>query len=280
MKWVTTKNPDFYFGGIEEIKKYNGALLARKNSGPPISTPPTSLEQVSDIETKGFAILKKAIPPETLDRLREEFDNAVTSGHTKVNDQYYVVVKDPLLHCPTVLEVATSDLIKDTVSGFFGCIPSLGTLNFRKSLVHHKDPVSTQLFHCDQNSVRFLKCFIYLNDVRTSEEGPLTIIPASLDQKPGHWTYKYRWSEDEMTEIYGEGCLTYLCAEAGDLIISRATSGFHRGTPPLTQERTMLTLNYVVHPEEWKPIDFKMHEHEYLELDNSKKPLCDFIKKV
>ena len=110
--------------------------------------------------------------------------------------------------------------------------------------------------------------------------GPLTIVPESLKKKPSNWSSKYRWTEDEMKQVYGEDSLKYLTASAGDLIISRATLGFHRGTPPTTQERTMLTLNYVVHPEEWRSPEFKIRQEDYELLPENKKPLADFLVKV
>jgi len=121
---------------------------------------------------------------------------------------------------------------------------------------------------------------MYLNDVVDAEDGPLTIVPESLQKKPINWSSKYRWTEEEMIGIYGSDCLSYLTASAGDLIIARATTGFHRGTPPIRQDRTMLTLNYVVHPEEWGPINFKMKMDDFERLENRKKPLTDFLIKV
>ena len=144
----------------------------------------------------------------------------------------------------------------------------------------HGDPVTTQLFHCDPNSISFIKCFIYLNDVPTKEHGPLTLVPSSLEKKPSNWFSKYRWSEQEIKDLYGDDSLEYLTANAGDLIISQATLGFHRGTPPIVRDRTMLTLNYVVHPEEWKQPVFKMTNSQYSELSTDQKPFADFLVKV
>jgi len=236
-------------------------------------------EHVQQIKENGFTVIPNAFGESTITKLKQEFDEAVEKNHCK-KDEHYTVITDPLLSCPAIVDVATHDTIFTTVSEFFGCVPSIGTLNFRQSHVNKSEPVTTQLFHCDQNSLSFIKCFIYLNNVVDAEDGPLTIVPESLRKKPTNWSSKYRWAEEEMTAIYGSDCLSYLTASAGDLIIARATTAFHRGTPPTRQDRTMLTLNYVVHPEDWKPVNFKMKMDDLERLEDRKKPLTDFLIKV
>ena len=83
-----------------------------------------------------------------------------------------------------------------------------------------------------------------------------------------------------MKILYGEESLSYLTASAGDIIVTRATTGFHRGTPPISQERTMLTLNYVIHPEEWKPINFKVSKEQSDNTSADKLPFLDFLIKT
>ena len=41
----------------------------------------------------------------------------------------------------------------------------------------------------------------------------------------------------------------------------------------------MLTINYTIHPEEWRLPEFKISEEEYKNLENHKKPLGEFLIK-
>ena len=42
----------------------------------------------------------------------------------------------------------------------------------------------------------------------------------------------------------------------------------------------VLTLNYVIHPEEWNPPSFKMKKEDFDNLPDWKKPVADFLVKV
>ena len=63
-----------------------------------------------------------------------------------------------------------------------------------------------------------------------------------------------------------------------DLIIAD-TTGLHKGSKCKRKDRTMLTINYVIHPEEFKPPTFNMRVEDYNNLPDYKKPLCDFLNK-
>lgn len=82
-----------------------------------------------------------------------------------------------------------------------------------------------------------------------------------------------------MKAIYGEDSIAYATGKLGDLFIANTTA-FHRGVPPINNDRTMLTLNYVIHPEDWKQPTFKMKSKDYDNLPEDKKPMADFLIKV
>ena len=134
-------------------------------------------------------------------------------------------------------------------------------------------------------SLNFFKFFVYLNDVDDPEDGPLTIIRNSNKKRPTIHSIKYRWSENEMRQIYGDDSLVYLTAKKGDLIAA-TTLCYHRGTKPTRKERTMLTTNYVAHPElndglPNNPVNFdKISRKVFDSLPEHKKPVADFLEKV
>jgi hypothetical protein len=45
------------------------------------------------------------------------------------------------------------------------CQPAFGTCNLRKSFVNNMSEGGNQIYHVDPNSPRFLKFFVYLDDV-------------------------------------------------------------------------------------------------------------------
>jgi hypothetical protein len=111
--------------------------------------------------------------------------------------------------------------------------------------------------------------------------GPFTIVEGSHKKKFKGWAdpNKYRWSDSEMKSIYGAESIKYLTAKKGDLIVA-TTTAFHKGTKPRNKIRTMLTLNYVLHPEEWKQPSFKILQKDVDKMPNKLKPLTDFLVKV
>ena len=70
-----------------------------------------------------------------------------------------------------------------------------------------------------------------------------------------------------------------LTAKKGDLLIAD-TNGWHRGTKPINKERTMLTLNYVCHLEEFRDSRFSFSQNDFNNLNDKYKPLCDFLELI
>ena len=170
-------------------------------------------------------------------------------------------------------------------TNYFKCTPGIGTFNLRRSFVNRLPPTTTQLFHRDKNGIKFFKFFIYLNDVDTKEDGPLTLVRNSWNKVPSKYQEQYRWTEKEIKNYYGDDCLSYLTAKKGD-VIAGLTTCYHRGTKPIARERTMLTVNYLIHPElqNGQPgayeRPFKIKQEQFERLDNYKKPVADFLLKV
>jgi hypothetical protein len=110
--------------------------------------------------------------------------------------------------------------------------------------------METNHFHCDGNSPRFLKFFLYLNDV-DEQGGPFCYVAGSHQRKPFDWRGKYHWSPNEIEAYYGSEAVRLLTARVGDLIMAD-TTGFHRGVKVLSASRYMLTIDYVIHREYWR----------------------------
>ena len=137
-------------------------------------------------------------------------------------------------------------------------------------------------FHVDvqdyASARRFLAFFFYLNDV-DENGGPFCIVEESHRVKFDGCYDKYRWSTDEINTIYGEEKVKYLTANVGDLIIANTTA-FHRGTKPISSDRTMITLDWVIHPEFFSNPEFKIAKSKFDNMPDWKKPVLDYLIKV
>jgi hypothetical protein len=143
--------------------------------------------------------------------------------------------------------VAFDDRLIDIAAGYLECFPAMTGLNLRKSFVNDLPDFDTLHFHSDPNSARFVKFFLYLNHV-DDDGGPFTYVRGSHRRKFRGWMRKYRWTHDEIVAQYGESNIVRLTGNVGDLLMAD-TTGFHRGTRVRSRDRSMLTLDYLVHPE-------------------------------
>jgi hypothetical protein len=109
--------------------------------------------------------------------------------------------------------------------------------------------METNFYHCDENSYKFLKVFIYLNDVNL-EGGPFTYALGSHKNKTLLYQSKYHYTDTEINNAYSKDKIFYATANLGDVIIGN-TRGFHKGTKVKNTERTMITLNFGMHPDDF-----------------------------
>jgi len=190
----------------------------------------------------------------------------------------WTTIDQPLLNVESLWDVAFHDDLVVLAANYFGCLPYFGTCNLRKSFVNNLKEDHTQIYHQDPNSPQFIKMFLYLNDV-DDNGGPFCIVEGSHRNKFEGCYDKYRWDTDEINSIYGEDKVKYLTANVGDLIIANTTA-FHRGTKPYSSDRTMITLDWVLHPEFFSNSEFKIKQEKFDKLPDWKKPVMDYLIKV
>lgn len=284
MQWFYNNDARFYYHGKQGIDYYNQETISRRNT---YSFENKNLFQnhIESLNKDGFTIFKNVVDHDLIDSILDKTSFCIEKKENlKSHDAHYSAINQPFLQSEECFELATSDLLFNVATEYFDCIPALGTCNLRRSYLNSLPPTTTQLFHCDKNAIKFFKFFVYLNDVDTPEDGPLTLVRGSLEKRPYNHTIKHRWSEKEIKNLYGEDSLIYLTAKKGDLIAA-TTTAYHRGTKPISKERTMFTINYVTHPElaggrpgqHEKFFSVKQSQHD--NLPDYKKPLTDFLIK-
>jgi len=261
---------DFGHAVAQQWRKWNHHHLQRQALYP-IKPDEKILKILDPLKEKGYVILKDFFDKNLLEKLNAEtqlyiregkFQKSSGGGNKKGPEKeirescLWTTIDHPQYNFETLLDVGFHDDLINIAAQYFGCIPALGTCNLRKSYVNNLPENHTQLYHQDTNSVNFIKMFFYLNKVDKGG-GPFCIVEGSHKKKFDGCYTQYRWETQKINTIYGEDKIRYLTADVGDLIIVNTTS-FHRGTKPLVTDRTMLTLNWVIHPENFAPITFPL----------------------
>jgi hypothetical protein len=200
----------------------------------------TSLQKIAKDSARARGDLREAGVHLTPEETR--LGQAYFRQHTN-----YVSIANPLVNVPGLADIAFNPLLLDIAQSYLNCVPALGGMNLRKSYRNELPEFDTLYFHVDPNSPKFLKCFLYLNDVDMNG-GPFCFVRGSHRRRFRGWTRKGRWTVDEIESTYGRSNIVYLTAAVGDLIVAD-TNGFHRGTKITGADRTMLTLDFVLHPE-------------------------------
>jgi phytanoyl-CoA dioxygenase PhyH len=188
----------------------------------------------------------------------------------------YAMVAEPFFNCPSVVPVAFADLLIDIATAYLGCPPAIGGGNLRKSFASGLPEFDTLFFHTDPNSPKFVKFFFYLNDVDETG-GPFCYVRGSHRQRFKGWSSKVRWTPEEIVAQYGADRIVLLTAKVGDMLLAD-TNGFHRGTKVRSTDRSMLTVDYVIHPEfDGQHENFKIRAAEYERLSAKQRAATDFL---
>lgn len=131
----------------------------------------------------------------------------------------------------------------------------------------------SQMFHQDQDDIKFIKLFIYLNDVDMNN-GPHSYVKGSIrDRKTPFKGYKIsnRVTDSVIESLYGKDKIVYLEGKAGTMIFEN-TNGFHKGMMlNKGTHRFMLQLEWCC-----STVPYENNKHEYVEIDNNK--LSDKMK--
>lgn len=263
----------------------------RKNQFP-IEIDESVLSITNEIHDKGYVILKNFFDTDMLNGLNEETQMYIRDGKNQKDmagsgvgpeDKIrqtclWTTINQPLYTVDSLFDVAFHDDLITLASHYFGCLPYFGTCNLRKSFVNELKEDHTQIYHQDPNSPNFIKMFMYLNDVDI-DGGPFCIVEGSHRIKFDGCYDKYRWTTEEINSIYGEDKVKYLTANVGDLIIANTTT-FHRGTKPVSADRTMITLDWVIHPEFFSNPEFKISKQKFENMSDWKKPVADYLIKI
>ena len=144
-----------------------------------------------------------------------------------------------------IIELANHPLIIEYVSNYLGCKPILDTIDAWWSFSGHNKPEEAEFFHRDNDSLRFIKFFIYLTDV-DDDSGPHTLVVASRN-KNRYLTKRKRYTDEEVNILDNQKEWQVFKGPAGTNFLED-TYALHKGALPLKKERLLLQFRYSIYP--------------------------------
>jgi Phytanoyl-CoA dioxygenase (PhyH) len=243
-------------------------------------------DEIGRVQREGFLVLPRFFSREQLLALGRRFAGFIDEGRclAPAKDRARKIVgaaseslplrervsaialEDPLVNAPETVELAFDTRLLGMATAYFQTVPLLSYVKVRRSFVNAIPSTPTQQFHVDIGTYSIFKILVYLHDV-VAGGGPFCYVRGSHRRKFPGWETK-RFTREEMAAVYGEDRVVRFYAEAGDAIVVEST-GFHSGEKPETNDRSILIVNYTVHPEygfEYPVVRIRRHDLDALPL--------------
>lgn len=141
-------------------------------------------------------------------------------------------------------DIAFDKRLVEIAAQYFGCRPYVDSIQAWWSLPGNDEPEEAENFHRDNDSIRFLKFFLYLTDV-TEGHGPHKFVRGS--HSDSRLLERRRLTDDEVEQAFGNNQIMVMTANAGDAFIED-TFGIHKGQLPETGRRLLVQVRYSVSP--------------------------------
>ncbi len=162
----------------------------------------------------------------------------------------WIIDQQDVLRIPEVQRLVTDPSILNLVQSYLGCTPIHDQVNCWWTINHETTKKSltsdAQLFHQDKDYLRFVKVFVYLNDV-TVENGAHTYIRGSAkdyrEHVPSNYKMRQRVDDEYLESTYAPERFVSVVGEKGTIILED-TFGFHKGTPVHHGHRLLIQFEY------------------------------------
>ena len=220
---------------------------------------------IKNMNSQGYHVLSTKLKPETLKQMENNLAKLKYSPHSKFNkaardgtvnwvqDQFETLQK-----VPTSFDLMTDPTILHVVQEYLGAAPMNTQVNTWWSVSDDdlneeqakKNKQSSQVWHQDFTWIKFIKVFVYVNDVY-KDNGAHRYIPGSFKNIAPVLKFKanaYEVSnriEDSIIQTLYPGKETYMEGQAGTVVFED-TRGFHAGTPLKKGYRQLMQLEYAV----------------------------------
>jgi Phytanoyl-CoA dioxygenase (PhyH) len=145
---------------------------------------------------------------------------------------------------PELHQLALDPKLLGMAANYFGCRPYLDSIQAWWSLSGNSEPEEAENYHRDNDSIRFLKLFLYLTDVG-AESGPHKFVRGS--HREARLLERRRFTDSEVEGAFARDRVMTIAGTAGDAFMED-TWGLHKGQMPVKGQRLLVQFRYSVMP--------------------------------
>jgi hypothetical protein len=160
----------------------------------------------------------------------------------------YVQIRDPLTVIPELLPVLLEPALIAVMQEYLGAFPQLNFVKVQRTWANSAPEIDTQLWHVDLDARKLMKVFIFLHDVDEARGGTKFVEGSHFFDGHVRYTYRDRWSEQEIADQFGAEAVSAATCDFGDLFMMD-TNMIHRGSRPQLEDRTVIIANFGIHEE-------------------------------
>ncbi len=162
-------------------------------------------------------------------------------------DAYRFDMQD-VINNPEIQQLVMDPVLLNIARNYLNCEPIFDFVGLMWTTAFMKEPSAraAQLYHFDMDRVKWLKVFIYINEV-TLENGPHCYIEGS--HKPGNKPDELlqrgyaRIKDEELLPLYRQADVKIVCGEAGSIMVGD-TKCWHKGQNLKNGHRLILDFEY------------------------------------
>lgn len=234
--------------------------------------PPSDLVSDGDVSatvtalvSRGWDILRYRLGKSDLDEIRRfafatpayADDPAtpvtITPSQVPRDRGRYVWPISDFIRVPAVQRLVADSALHHIAQDYLGCRPALASITLWLDPVYDGKH-DAHIYHYDNDGPRFLKFFIYVNDVDVDNGAHTYIQGSHAHIKPERFHLSRRYERSDLLSHYGEDNEIIFAAPAGT-ILAEDTAGFHKGTTLRRGYRLLMQLVFgaidIPHAEEF-----------------------------
>ena len=241
---------------------------------------------VTEMKIKGYYIFKEKIPESVINDIYEialktpcNYLNTLTQNYSDdkvlfddtnpLGPRYEIDPSDVINYLSIQKLIFDSSLLA-FAQEYLGVKPILDLVAFWWSIPYEGKGKSAaaQMYHFDLDRIKFMKFFFYLTDVDTNT-GPHCYVKGSHKTLPNEVNRDGRYSDEEISKIYGVENLLEICGKKGT-IMAVDTRGFHKGKELLKDKRLLFQIEFTnsMFGQTYPPMDIDYTNDIYKQIAN------------